>query len=349
MIEIRNQKGGDGRLSLLSSFGRKGRLKQVLATFCCGIWLVGCAPKSTYYQSHAEVGNPLAFRTMALHLDLEENDIFIVDTQMDPMERLRSAEAVSMAAANSLAGTSLPQNVSVTEAVAGAAVGTVIGIYIVKAFNESSEKDAANKKAESIERQFSKQAVAGMMRSYIEEAAKAQTFIDFVPLSSADVKFGRACILDVQPELHFNVDLSRLEVKLNASVRDDASRDVLYQNSFEYWSKPIGSFNQCEANCALWLEDAGELLEFYLREGCEESVAMLLYDLQQIAGKKQPVALPMKTHHVTSERSTVFLRSSLVKEMANRVWLKDLRGNVRSIFGRLEGPGVIVNAGLQGS
>lgn len=333
----------------LSNAGCKGQLKQMLTIVCCGILLVGCAPKNTYYQSHAQVANPLAFSTMALHLELEENDIYIVDTQIDPMERLRSAETASMTAVGSLAGTSLPQNVSGTEAVAGAAVGMVIGMFIVKAFNESSDKDRANKKAESIEHQFSKQAVAGMMRRYIGNAAKAQTDIDIVPISSADVQFGRGCILDVEPELHFNVDLSRLEVKLNASVRDEMSRDILYQNSFEYWSKPIGSVNQCEANCALWLKDAGELLELHLREGCEESVAMLLYDLKQVAGDKQSITLSMKTYHVTSERGTIFLRSRLIKEMANRVWLKDLRGNIRSIFGRLEGPGVFINTSLQGT
>jgi hypothetical protein len=280
---------------------------------------------------------------------LYENKTYLVDTHPDSTERLASAQAASVAAGSSLLTTPLPPGTSPGEAVVGVAVGMIIGMQIVKSFEDSKAQAEANQRTAPIEQYFPRHAVVDMMSTYIMDAANAQTNIDSVHLSMADPKFETVRTLFAEPELHFNVDLSRLEIKLNAGIKDLASQKMLYQNSFEYWSKPIGSTNQCEENCTIWTRDDGKMLTFYLKEGCEEIISMLLYDLETLASQGQITSSPQMTHHIISERGTVFLRSSLVREAEDRVWLKDLRGNLRSIYGRLEHPDGFEKASLEGS
>ena len=293
-------------------------------------FLVGCTTKSTYYQSQSNLVHFRDISTLVLDLEFDEDKIYLVDHIPDPSERLAVNAAAMNAASESLQSTSLPANTSSGAAAAGAAAGMVIGSVLVNMHQDAKEQDVANDKAAPIQQLLSKELMAEMLRTIILNEANSQSTIEFIESTSSTEN-----ILLAEPELHFNFDLSRIEVKLNATVKDGLTRKTLYRNSFEYWSRPIGTVNNCDVNCALWIEEDASLLTTYLEEGCVEVMAMMMYDIEASLLQEQSKAAPQKTLKISSDRSTVYFRGSPVKLGDGRVWVKDLRGNMRSINGVL--------------
>lgn len=292
--------------------------------------LAGCATTTTYHQSRSNIFSPEDISTLVLDLGIDADKIYLVDTVPDSAERLGLAGSVQAAAASSAQSTPLSPGTSTGEAMAGSAIGMVIGVQLVKLSQDYKEQSAANSKVLPILGILPKAQLAETMRTTLLQQANAQQAITF--LNSSDTP--RNTLL-AEPELRFNSDLSRIEVKLNATIRDGISRDLLYQNTFEYWSRPISSQNNCEENCSLWAAENARLLNQYLQEGCAELVDMLLHDLGSTLRPEPTAATPQKTHKITCDRGTVFMRGSTVKVGPDRVWLKDLRGNLRSIYGSL--------------
>jgi hypothetical protein len=310
--------------------GERTMKSKLVSMLVCIALLSGCVTKSAYYQSQTHFGNFEDVSTLVLRLETDQEKICLVDSRPDPSERLAAGQAASVAAVSSIQSTPLPPDASPGAAAAGAAIGMVIGMQIIKVSQDAKEQSAANKKAEPILEHFTKDRLADMLNSNILKEAKTQGKITLVESSSAALNS-----LLVEPELHFNSDLSRIEIKLNATIQDGKSQEVLYRNTFEYWSKPTGIVNECDQNCALWTAEKGHLLTAYLAEGSQEVMAMLLYDIEASIQQDQSAAQPQRTHRITSDRGTVFLRGTAVKVGEGRVWVKDLRGNIRSIYGQL--------------
>lgn len=292
------------------------------------MFLAGCTTANTYYQSKSTFVGPQTVAKLALNLAIDEDKIYQVDTRPNAAERLNMASAANTAAQNSFQTTPLPPGTSTGQAMAGAAVGMVIGLQIVKMSQDAQEQAAANKKALPIQEFLPRDRMAELIKGDILNQVKAQDSITFLKASAEPLN-----TLLAEPELRFNFDLSRIEVKLNATIKDGNSQEPLYQNSFEYWSKAIGGPNDCLGNCSLWTADNASLLNQDIEEGCKEIVAMLLYDLAATSRPEQKETGAEKTYKFSDKRGTIFMRGKLVKSETDRAWLKDLRGNLRSIPG----------------
>lgn len=180
---------------------------KLIALWVCITFLGGCATTSDYYQAQANNVRPEDVSTLFLNLSIDENKIYLVDTTPDSAERLFLAQSGTLAARNNIQTTQLPANVSAGEAAAGAAIGVVIGMQIVKMSQDAKEQSDANKKVEPIAQIIPKNHLVEMLTTKLRNEAMAQKTIAFLESSSEGQKYATQNTLLAEPELHFNFDL----------------------------------------------------------------------------------------------------------------------------------------------
>ena len=291
------------------------------------LFLSGCASSKCYNVYQADLNDKTDLSTFLLQFDIKEENIYAVDIQPNP---------AAAPAAPYVQQVTVPQGIN-----PGAASGAVAFANIsVQLFLNNSHKkklqELANEKAAPMVQQFTKERLLQFVEEKLLNEISSQDHFAVVDQANKAKSSVPVPLLKIQPDIRFSSDLTRLQVKLNILIRFPKSTEPMYKNSFEYWS-PVVGFEEKEKNRpSVWADNDGQLVTLYLAEGCKEVVDMFTYDLATIKASKEQSPPKYRTYLISNDQGQYIQRCYPVKIKEDRVWVKDLRGNIRSLYGKLE-------------
>lgn len=298
--------------------------RQILVMLC--IVISGCAASNKYNIQKFNIEERNNLSRLQLNMQIEEDKIYIVDIMKDPSVATHF---------NYVREVKVPAGTNTT---AAGAAGTAANLMTQVVFTESHKKKlhkAANKKANSIRDLYSKVRLLSLLKETLLKESLSQNKLAIVEQQVAEKEGKKLYLLKSQPEIRFSNNLTCLKMKLNVSILPAKYRDPVYKNTFEFWSPLVGPKLSESERCALWTNSDGKLIEDFIKRSCKEVMDMLAYDLQAFQISENQESKRFKTQKIYNEIGYYYIRGYPLKTSGDRVWIKDLRGNIRSYNGTL--------------
>jgi len=303
------------------------RFNVMIALIC--LIFSGCANTKTYNIYNAKLNMKADLSKFVLDLDINEENICVVDIYPNP------ADAITFQYVNQI---TVPQG---TNTAVASGIGTAANILtqvILTEWQNNKIQNQANEKVVPLLKVYDKDRLLKLFKHKTLAEISTQQQFSITDISNPDLKLKTHLNLKIQPDLRFSNDLARFQIKLNVSISDSDLSEPVYSNSFEYWSPLVGSKKAEIDRTELWIANDGRLLSSYVEEGSKEVIEMLIYELSILQSKKEQMPPNYKTQRIFNDRGYYSFRGYTIRTTEDRVWIKDLRGNIRSLHGQLEAP-----------
>lgn len=289
--------------------------------------LTGCTPKSNYHIRKVEAADFAEYRYISIACAAREEDVMSVDMQIDPQEAINASNALTSAQSSA----PVPPGTGPGEAAAGSLVATMI----VASHTQRSAYNAAQGKAENLKKALSEHGFAGLLSDTAGRAFAEFGAIPQVDEQAVTPEMRRQLLIaQVEPKIIFDHRLARVRVKADISLADARARNTVYANTFEYWSESVLP-DAAEADREnYWSENRAERLKAEVEAGMAVIRAAFERDFAAVMA---PGGAPSAYRTLRYEDATgsYFIRGELLGRDDSRFLVRDLRGNIKSIHGKL--------------
>ncbi len=280
---------------------------------------MGCTPASHSYviKKASSVADVLNKATLEVVLD--EDRFLSVSVLQNPEHRAAMSQSLSTA----YQSTTPPSGTGSGEMVAA----YVITAYLFRAGADSNMHSKASGKALALVKlmkgERSKERVVTLFRERFKD-------MESIKLHNPDENAGYCeNTATVCPQVQLSNDLRMLEVKVDFSVTVKRTGEVVYKNSFIYLADPAPS----ESRITYWADaDARQFFQA-LDLALGEIVKMIDLDFLPAGGGRHEAQV--FTIKYRNEIGTFYERGTLLRNTNQRIVLRDLRGNLRSLPGEL--------------
>lgn len=284
--------------------------------------LVGCGSNVAY---NIKQTNELALRNVKqLSVEYQPNNEFInVDTVLDPQDALNTSQGLTSAS-----NQPPPPGASSGEAAAGQLIATLI----LAANSQNTANNKAQAKIAHLTSDVSDKQLKEIINAALERTFAHLKTIPVIANGGSQVSDAK---LLVKPEILFSNNLNRVKIKADISIVSSMYSKPVYVNSFEYWSTVVLPQGDEETREAYWAQNNGENIARELKAGASSICEMLDLDLAAVLNRNVAVTPTVKTIHYEEAGSTSFMRGEVLSANDDRFIAKDLRGNLKSIGGKL--------------
>jgi len=291
----------------------------IIVSFYAIIILAGCSSVSHTYLLKKELNDDIALHEATLEVALDEDRFISVSLSRNS----GGGEALSGSLTAAYQSTPPPAGTSAGEM----AAAYVLTTYLIRSGMESNLAAEANDRVSSLVNRLQDKGTKARLVDMIREHFKVMKSVDIMyPEDDLD-----RCVNNIKliPRVKFSTDLRSVEVKADFVVNDNTADSIVYRNSFVYLAAPVPP----DSTVSTWADNDADLLFQTIDEAFVEIVKMIDRDLSPPAGSMDNTKV--STIKYRNELGTFYERGMLLEQTEGRLLLRDLRGNLRSVTGRL--------------
>jgi outer membrane murein-binding lipoprotein Lpp len=286
-----------------------------------------CTPSRNYNIRQHEASSLAGFTHSTIEYHLGENPQLGIDRILDPQDAVQTSQ--SLAATQY---TPLPPGTSPGEA----AVGSIIATMIIASSGNEASYNKAQSKIVNLNAVVNKLPLESELKKASSEAFEAFAAI---PQKTGNVisgnKIKNLAVITIQPEIFLSNNLSKVKIKANILITDSSEKNTAYKNTFEYWSSPILPNSSDHQRESYWKNDNADAITQEIKTGLKEICRIFEADIENIRSESSAPKNKTRTIRYKDAIGPYFIRGQLISHDNDRFVVKDLRGNIKSIHGRL--------------
>ncbi|WP_346838223.1 hypothetical protein [Microbulbifer sp. SAOS-129_SWC] len=303
-------------------------MKKRITSTLLGVLLAGCASHSTYHISAANPEAVNALATLYLEIDPLENAPLVVEVRPEPWRYYPGVTSELLTAQYPVQSS---PGASAGQVAAAGAVSGLVGSLLASGMVKSAAQDKAQLPAKPLLERLASGALQRDVREDIVDDMLRSNFALEHSLRYAAHDSGASAELRLQPSIKLTNSLGVLKFNINAELREPSGR-LLYRNSIEYWSAGSGAAGDKAKNLDYWQQRNQSAFYAELRRGIDYTTDYLA---QSLDGSLPVAGAPVATHKIDCKHGWVLLRGNLIRSTDEYTVLRDLRGNIKVIAGKL--------------
>lgn len=287
--------------------------------------LSACTPHS-HYNIRQVNQEETHFKVVVFKYQSKQGAYLSVDKHIDSDDAIEFSQAFATAQQS----TPVPPGTSAGEAAAASVIATVM----ISSINQNSQYTQAQRKVSTLNKVLND--LGGV--EFLNQVAKNNfNHFSLYPIANKAEIYdydSQLAIITIEPEVILNNDLSKLRVKTNISMHKPGVENSFYSNTFEYWSEPVRPDDSETKREHYWSDNKADNFKHYLNTG-------MMSILNAFESELKILTLGMdsensyKTIRYKDDSGIHYIRGILLEKSELRFLVRDLRGNIKSLYGEV--------------